>query len=189
MPNELIHINRLSKSDFEAIIAISNQQFGVAYIKLEQLVARQGQVEDVSVTASINHRLAGYALSKKIRPIDLYSIFHQAESSTLDFFENKNSILWIESIAVDSVAVGNGIGKKLIHTLVQNTKTEVDAALSLVWEHKNGNPLGTIFEHMGFQRLQYIANFWLADSLEKGYDCYYCGKPPCKCSAIIYGLK
>ena len=31
-----------------------------------------------------------------------------------------------------------------------------------------------------------IPNYWYDDSLQKNFDCEYCGKPPCTCNAVLY---
>lgn len=162
-------------------------QFGEAYIRLEQLYKRLG--EETSFTAKVNGELAGYVLCHFIQPAPLDFIFEGKELNLATYFEECQSICWIESIAVDPKCSGQGIGKKLIATLMSPFKDNPHAFFSIVWEPKNGSPLATIYERLGFELIQRITNYWQADSLEKGYTCYYCGNPPCHSSALIYALK
>jgi len=189
MTEELIHIKPLSQLDFDEIVAISDLQFGSSYIQMDQITARLEKVNDIGISITVNQRLLGFALSERTTPNRLNAILHQSEIDVIDYFKNSNVITWIDTIAVSPEAIGKGLGKKMIQNLMPISKNKGEAVLSVVWEHKKGNPLATIYEHLGFERLQYIPNYWSADSLKKGYSCLYCGNPPCQCSAIIYGFK
>jgi hypothetical protein len=41
----------------------------------------------------------------------------------------------------------------------------------------------------GFKNIKMLPNYWLNDSIEKGYCCKICGTPPCHCSAEVFELK
>jgi ribosomal protein S18 acetylase RimI-like enzyme len=187
MKERFFEIAELSVADFDAVLRISDVQFGAAYIRLEQLHNHLGK--ESSLTAKVNGELVGYVLSQFIQPAAIDLIFDGKELNLATYFEECQSICWIESIAVDPKYSGQGIGKKLIVELISHSEDAPQAFLSVVWEHKKGGPLATIYESLDFELIQRIPSYWQADSLEKGYSCYYCGAPPCQCSALIYALK
>lgn len=187
MKDQLLEIAQLSTADFDAILRISDVQFGAANIRLEQLHNRVGK--DNRLTAKLNGASAGYVLSQFIQPAAVDLIFDGKELNLTTYFENSQTICWIESIAVDPKYSGQRIGKQLIAELMSHAEDAPQAFLSVVWEHKKGSPLATIYETLGFELIQRIPNYWKEDSLEKGYSCYYCGAPPCQCSALIYAKK
>ena len=187
MKDRLLEIAQHTVADFDAVLRISDVQFGAAYIKEEQLHNRLGK--ETTLTAKVNGEIVGYVLSQFIEPTALDLIFNERKMNLATFFEKCQSVCWIESIAVDPKYSGQGIGKKLIAELMYPSEDTPHAFFSVVWEHKNGSPLATIYERLGFELIRRITNYWQADSLEKGYTCYYCGNPPCHSSALIYALK
>jgi len=187
MNDRRIEIAKLSEADFGAILRISDLQFGASFIRVEQLSERVGKEDNL--TAKIDGELIGYVLSQFVEPSTIDLIFNRKEVNLTRYFEKTHSICWIESIVVDPRYSGRGIGKKLIAKLMSLSVDDHQTFLSVVWKHEKGSPLETIYEGLGFKLVQHIPNYWHADSLEKGYACYYCGTPPCQCAALIYALK
>lgn len=145
--------------------------------------------KDNSLTAKVSGEIVGYVISQFMDPTALDLIFNERKMNLAAFFEKWRSVCWIESIAVDSKYSRQKIGKKLIAELMSPSEDTPHAFFSFVWEYKNGSPLAAIYESLDFELVQRIPNYWQADSLKKGYSCYYCGNHPCHCSALIYALK
>ena len=61
MKDRLLEIAQLTVADFDAVLRISDVQFGAAYIQEEQLHNRLGK--ETTLTAKVNGEIVGYVLS------------------------------------------------------------------------------------------------------------------------------
>ncbi len=84
-----------------------------------------------------------------------------------------------------------GIASQLIeYNLKELQRNGAEIILGLAWKDVYGRiNVGTIMQKLGFRILKEYPNFWYTNSLKQQYKCPVCGNPPCRCSAVLYGLE
>ena len=60
--------------------------------------------------------------------------------------------------------------------------------ISPAWIDRNRIAADPMLRALGFAPQRRVPDYWLADSLERGYACPCCGNP-CRCAAMVYALQ
>lgn len=93
----------------------------------------------------------------------------------------------LSTVAVKDCFQGLGIGTALARTCVQwLAATDVPFALMIARKGASGIHIAKVLHKTGFTGQFEIPDYWVEDSVQRGYQCPDCGDPPCHCSAGVY---
>lgn len=95
----------------------------------------------------------------------------------------------IKTLAIQQKYQRTGFGTRLLRTALEELLGSVDRFEVIAWELSDTNliPLESILVKTGFVKSHEITNYWLDDSIQRGYSCPSCGNP-CQCSAVIFSI-
>ncbi|MEQ8198355.1 MAG: GNAT family N-acetyltransferase [Clostridiaceae bacterium] len=169
---------------------ISDKELGKDYLLYEDLEKVLNSSEEYICKLAINRvdgKVVGFCLCLIISPGELQTILKQSEYKIPRALKYSEKIGVLKTTAVERLYQGYGIGKKLTKDCHEAMlKRKVQSVCSVAWKNGNKINISGILNALGYKKYVEIESYWEKDSLEKGYDCPACGKPPCKCSAIIY---
>lgn len=95
----------------------------------------------------------------------------------------------IKTLAIQQKYQRNGLGTRLLHEALEELVESVDRFEVIAWELSDTKhiPLESILAKTGFVKSHEITNYWLDDSIQRGYYCPSCGNP-CQCNAVIFSI-
>jgi GNAT superfamily N-acetyltransferase len=100
----------------------------------------------------------------------------------------KDGKSYVRTVAVAQEFSGQGIGTALVAKAVDYLKgLGANSIFSPLWKHDGVVNSDVIFRRNGFVPKYEIPDYWLKDSIEKGYSCPVCGKG-CHCTCVMYEL-
>lgn len=170
-------------SDLNAVIEISDQQFGNNYLTESDLQHYFSSVKSHILVARDNNKVIGFSIIILGYFEEILREVGQEYYEFLKSLEKSDIVRLHKTTAVHQDYVNQGIGSALIKNIIINYNA--DLYLSLIWKRKTHVPMLHIITKLGFKPLCEIANYWNKSSLTKFYHCPECGKPPCTCSLII----
>jgi len=158
----MIRIRDMQSADTVEIFAIADMQLGKNYITIDDLSVRNVIVaEDVVLQKSV-----GFCLS----------------------YVGQRGDAYVRTVAVNPDYSGRGIGTDLVAKSVEYLKCSgAKKIMSPLWKHDGIVNSEVIFRRNGFVPVHEIPDYWLKDSIEKGYSCPVCGKG-CHCTCVMYEL-
>ncbi len=93
----------------------------------------------------------------------------------------------LRGISIHEDATGQGIINETVsHTVDVLQKESCRVQCFLAWRGSGGVQFYDIFKQNGFKLRREFPDYWVEESLRKGYKCPECGNPPCECSALLF---
>lgn len=93
----------------------------------------------------------------------------------------------LRGLCIHDDASGNGIMEATIKTTVTQLEDEgCRVQCFLAWRGSGGVQFYDIFKDNDFKVRREFADYWIEESIDKGYKCPECGPPPCNCSALLF---
>ncbi|MFT3741060.1 MAG: GNAT family N-acetyltransferase [Breznakibacter sp.] len=168
-----------SISDLQACVFIADFSFGKGYLTLADFSSPHAFV----FCAFWNSRIVGFFLS-----------FYTEKQSVGDedlknYFHSHGRLVFLKSVGIVPEHRQRGIGTALLQYVVDFHLANGDKGFyGNLWKIGTQIPFAKIVGRMGFSPIKEIPNYWSSDSLKRQYCCDACGKPPCTCSAMLYGI-
>jgi GNAT superfamily N-acetyltransferase len=157
----MVEIRNLRKADVAGVITVANVLLGEKYITETDL--SEGKV----FVAEEDGKILGFCIA-------------------LDGTKDGKS--YVRTVAVAQEFSGQGIGTSLVAKAVDCLKgLGAKQIFSPLWKHDGVVNSDVIFRRNGFVPKYEIHDYWLKDSMEKGYSCPVCGKV-CHCVCVMYEL-
>ena len=92
----------------------------------------------------------------------------------------------LHALAVSPGERGHGVGEALARAGDLWADAQGAAyTFALAWTDRDGCHAAKALERAGYAAVDSVLDVWLADSLERGYECPSDGSP-CRCSAVLY---
>ena len=159
----MVEIRDLHTDDIDAVLAIADSQLGEKYITETDLSEGKVFVAEEDELGKI----VGFCIA---------------------LVAAKDGKSYVRTVAVDSAYSGQGIGTALVAKAVDYLKVlGAERIFSPLWKHNGVVNSDVIFRRNGFVPKHGIPDYWLKDSMEKGYSCPVCGKG-CHCTCVMYEL-
>lgn len=185
-----VKIMDMKKVNIPQIIEISDEELGKDYLNYNDIEKMIDNKENyICRVAYLNesNKIVGFCLCYIVTPDKLQSILKVELNRIPRFLLHSDKIGVIKTVAVEKKYQGYGIGKRLVEDSYKELENRgVQSVFSVAWKNNGEVNMDGILTLLGFKKYIEIERYWEAESLEKGYFCPVCGKPPCICSAVIY---
>ena len=159
----MVKIRDLRTDDISALLAIADSQLGEKYITETDLSEGKVFVAEEDDLGKI----VGFCIA---------------------LVGAKDGKSYVRTVAVAQEFWGQGIGTALVAKAVDCLKDlGAKQIFSPLWKHDGVVNSDVIFRRNGFVPKYEIPDYWLKDSMEKGYSCPVCGKV-CHCVCEMYEL-
>ncbi|MBO7652751.1 MAG: GNAT family N-acetyltransferase [Bacteroidales bacterium] len=159
----MVKIRDLRTQDIDAVLAIADSQLGEKYITEADLSEGKVFVAEEDGLGKI----VGFCIA---------------------LVATKDGKSYVRTVAVAQEFSGQGIGTALVAKAVDYMEgLGAKSILSPLWKHDGVVNSDVIFRRNGFVPVREIPDYWLKDSIEKGYLCPVCGKE-CHCTCVMYEL-
>ena len=160
----MVEIRDFNIADTEYVIAIADEQLGEGYVTADDLDGKNVIVaEDID-----GKRVVGFCIA---------------------YIDSVDDKAYVKTVAVAQEYSGCGIGTALVAKAVDYLKgLGAKQIFSPLWKHDGVINSDVIFRRNGFVPMREIPDYWLNDSIEKGYSCPVCGKV-CHCVCVMYGVE
>lgn len=157
----MVEIRDLRTDDIDAVLAIADSQLGEKYITETDL--SEGKV----FVAEEDGKILGFCIA---------------------LVGAKDGKPYVRTVVVAQEFSGQGIGTSLVAKAVDCLKgLGAKQIFSPLWKQDGVVNSDVIFRRNGFVPKYEIHDYWLKDSMEKGYSCPVCGKV-CHCVCVMYEL-
>ena len=179
-------INSLKASHIQDIILLSNNVFGYSFLTttyVKQYIDSPKKKGFVAI--SNDEKVVGYILTDLLTPKELLNIILKEKEWFEYYFQDYKQIALIKQVAVDESFRNKGIASSLIHHVQTQISYLTEIICCLAWVKGNMIPLKNILVKNDFLLIRKICDYWFTDSINKQYDCSFCGSPPCRCSTEI----
>ncbi len=160
----MVEIRDFNVADTECVVAIADKQLGEGYITADDFVGKKVIVAE----EADENNVVGFCIA---------------------YIDSEDGKAYVRTVAVAQEYSGLGIGTALVAKAVDYLKgLGAEQIFSPLWKHDGVVDSDVVFRRNGFVPEREIPDYWLNDSIEKGYSCPVCGKV-CHCVCVMYGLK
>lgn len=176
-------IEKIEKMHIPAVLSIAEKQLGEAYINVGDLLSNG----NIASYAAVSGKIVGFCTGKKVTLQKIYDSIPQLKEMKLKQLEAVENLGMVASVATDPSYSGKGIGTELVvHCIKELKRMGLNVLVMTGWKSEKGIHIGSIAKNHGFVPILEVQDFWKEDSIKSGYSCPSCGKPPCRCSAVVY---
>lgn len=169
----------------DELVQIADQQLGKDYLAKATFDSFNLDPHYFAHIAFINNKVVGYTLIKICSLEELVKELFCEVAWVRRTFQNHEPIAYIKQTAVKSGMTGQGICAKLIEFRERELANKARSMIRILWKKEENTFSQLIAERYQYIFLKEIKLYWYEDSIIRKYECAICGKPPCKCSAIV----
>jgi GNAT superfamily N-acetyltransferase len=177
---------RLSKVHLPQALTLLDDAMGAGYVSASRLAElgatcamdQHGDIVGVCIADVVADNGAVWAILSGAKPADA-DLIRELVTFPAGL---------LRTIAVRSDSRRQGIGGHLLASVEQSWRSEgVISMLALGWKRSDTNeiPVAGLLEAHGLWRATEIVNYWLDDSVKRGYSCPADGSP-CHCTAVVF---
>lgn len=182
-----VKISELNPACYSRVVEICNHVIGSGYLNMETLHFLLFSEGYKGIVAYYGEELAGFCIWKTFEHRNQMPE-NMREIESVQSLPPEKCIGYIKLIGVKSHLQRKGIGTSMMDICLEEIIKLCGTILCTAWKNREGTNLETILKSRGFKLQQTIEKFWYRSSLENGFSCASCGKPPCLCSLDLYVL-
>lgn len=180
----------LERVHIPQLLEISDNQLGKDYLSFEDLDQAISNRDKFICKVAFNrsdNKIMAFCLCPIIEPNNINTIIKLSGRPMPRSVLHSELVGIIKTVAVGERYQGRGIGRNLTSACYKELlQKRVQSICSVAWKQDGHVNIGGILISLGLKVHVEISDYWMDDSLEKGYDCPECGQPPCHCTAVIY---
>lgn len=172
----------LSILQLDQILQLAQAAFGKSYLNRETLLSFDASHNSKIILAEENEVVIGFSIVLTFKKEEFSKhLFIDAEQ-----LPEEECLGYRKMTVIKPENRGRGIGAELIRKGEAFIQKNSNTVYSSIWCNGSEGKMMDLLEKNGYHCIDKSANYWSEDSLKKQYDCVICGKPPCKCAALIY---
>jgi len=172
--------------DIRTILDISSLQLGPSYLNESEIIEFLNNRNTHIVVLLVEERIIGYSIIHLVEKALLHEYINSRYLGLLERFDPKTRIQLRKTTAIHPEFTRRGLGTEFIRHTMNLYRDECDLIMSINWKRKKDIPMAVISVNLGMKQFAELKNYWKEESLKSNYYCPECGKPPCKCSAVLY---
>ncbi|MCC9144457.1 MULTISPECIES: GNAT family N-acetyltransferase [unclassified Arthrobacter] len=189
-PLEKIPAAALGPNELDQALSVLGSELGYKYVSREELASYSQDTDKIALISKDAQGVIGAVTGRIFETVDAFLASLPQDMTNplreclpgLDF----NKIGFIKSVAVDRSMQGRGIASGLVDAATSKLwSLGATLIVSIGWTDEEGCHIQGVFDAAHFSTKGDIPDFWLQDSLDKGYSCPTCGTP-CRCVARIF---
>jgi ribosomal protein S18 acetylase RimI-like enzyme len=186
-----VTIETATQNHIREIIELTNHELGIDFITYDQIISFIQNTDTNICKIAINDddKIVGFMIGYIINYNQFVSEFKNHLNKLPIEFSNSNNVYGcIKTIAVNADFQGQGIGSLLCTDCVDELKKKGASLLyGTAWKINEKINSEKMLNRFGLRALCSIPYFWKDESILNQYECPQCGKPPCNCTAVIFG--
>lgn len=183
-------IEQLTIEAIPFVLPICNEELGTGFLNDIVLVdyINNPNCQSLMVIDNLSNKIVGISISLFLTQKELKQFMHPSQYFKLDqSLTTSEDIGILKLIAIQKDYQKKGIGTQFIENSFDFfRKNNIQTICAFAWKNKEGINMKTIFDRHQLTVINKILDFWKEDSIIQKYDCPECGKPPCKCTAVIF---
>ena len=173
------------ESDMRSIIAISDREFGAAYISPASFETHAGDRRIFRVVKNSWGEVVGYCFGVLVTGQELMRTYKVTQLPP--HAKGSDCFGVLKTIVVSPEYRYNGLGTALFRDCLKTmSERQASATVAIAWMARIATNLSGLLTRQKFRQTEIVKNYWYQDSLDLGFRCKECGAPPCRCSAAIY---
>ena len=178
----------MQNTDVSFVKELADESFGLNYITNEDILSYLNSKNQLAFCLYNKQEFVGFIFIKKFNNSNIHNYFLIEKKWFKDYFKSLNNIAVITQIALIKKHRQEGLSSILFSSSINYFKNTCDSIISICWVKDMVNPMKFLLQNNQFINLKTLNQYWLNDSIEKGYQCEICGTP-CKCKAEVFELK
>ncbi|MBI2279586.1 MAG: hypothetical protein HYU68_02695 [Bacteroidetes bacterium] len=184
-----MEINPIKLTDVDFIKKLADESFGANYITTSDILSHLDSSDKFGFCLFDKQEFIGFLFLKTYSNDTIQNYFLTQKEWSKNYFNSTKTIAVITQIALTKKYRQQKLSTLLLHSSIEFIKTTCDTIISICWIKKESNNMKFLLLNNGFKNIKTLPNYWLHDSIEKGYCCEICGTPPCQCGAEVFELK
>jgi len=169
----------------EDIFQLSNKALGENFLNRTYLKQYIDSSSKIGLIAIENNQFAGYILFDILSNQEFINEILSEKEWFSNELKNCNKVCLIKQVAVSKKHQKKGVASQLVNKVLTQTNT-TKITYCLGWKKGAHVAIKNSLLKNNFTFQRTIDNYWSKDSLNKKYNCGYCGNPPCECSVDVY---
>ena len=184
-----MEIKPIKLTDVDFIKKLADESFGASYITTDHILSHLDSTDKFAFCLFDKQELIGFLFLKTYSNDTIQNYFLTQQEWFTNYFKSTKVIAVVTQIALTKEHRLLGLSKLLFNSSIDFIKPKCNTIISICWVKDETNNMKFLLLNNGFTNIKTLSNYWLQDSIEKGYQCEICGTPPCKCGAEVFELK
>lgn len=184
-----MEIKPIKLTDVDFIKKLADESFGASYITTDHILSHLDSTDKFAFCLFDKQELIGFLFLKTYTNDTIQNYFLTQKEWFTNYFKSTKVIAVVTQIALTKEYRLLGLSKLLFNSSIDFIKPKCNTIISICWVKDEMNNMKFLLLNNGFKSIKTLSNYWLQDSIEKGYQCKICGSPPCQCSAEVFELK
>ena len=183
-----MNVKPMNYTDVGFVKKLADESFGLNYITTEDISAYLTSKNNHAFCLFNKQKFIGFIFFKIFENPTIQDYFLIEKNWFNDYFKASKTLAVITQIALNKKDRKQGLSNLLFNYSIDYVKDKCDGVISICWIKDIENPMQFLLQNNGFYNIKTLKNYWLKDSIEKGYQCDICGNP-CNCTAQVFELK
>jgi hypothetical protein len=179
----------MQNNEVSLIKKLADESFGKDYITTNDILSYLNSTHKFAFCLFDNQEFIGFLFLKTYSNDTIQNYFLTQKEWFTNYFKSTKVIAVVTQIALTKEYRLQGLSQLLFNSSIDFIKPKCNTIISICWVKDETNNMKFLLQNHGFKNIKTLPNYWLQDSIEKGYQCEICGIPPCKCNAEVFELK
>jgi len=182
-------VRLMQNKEVSLIKKLADESFGKDYITIKSIISHLNSTNKFAFCLFDNQKFIGFLFLKTYSNDTIQNYFLTQKEWFTNYFKSTKVIAVVTQIALTKEHRLLGLSKLLFNSSIDFIKPKCNTIISICWVKDEMNNMKFLLLNNGFKNIKTLSNYWLQDSIEKGYQCEICGTPPCQCGAEVFELK
>ena len=184
-----MNVRLMQNNEVSLIKKLADESFGKDYITTNDILSYLNSTHKFAFCLFDNQGFIGFLFLKTYSNDTIQNYFLTQKEWFTNYFKSTKEIAVVTQIALTKEHRLLGLSKLLFNSSIDFIKPKCNTIISICWVKEEMNNMKFLLLNNGFKTIKTLQNYWLQDSIEKGYQCEICGTPPCQCNAEVFELK
>lgn len=182
-------VRLMQNKEVGQIKELASESFGNNYITTNDILSYLNSTHKFAFCLFNKKEFIGFLFLRTYSNNLIQNYFLTQKDWFKNYFDSTKIIAVVTQIALIKKYRQQKLSSILLHSSIEFIKPKCDTIVSVCWIKKETNNMKFLLLNNGFKNIKTLQNYWLQDSIDKGYYCETCGTPPCQCNAEVFELK
>jgi len=175
----------LEEAHIEAVMRVSIARFGTDFLSVAELRTYLDSATHFCQVFLQDGEVLGFSLMEIGDCEQIAQRMKGQKDWFLRHFAAYSRLAYRSLTAVAKSSEGRGVASELVRAGLDFLSTRAEVVVCDAWKSDHTH-IGGVLERNGYSLIKEVPDYWADDSQTVGYNCTYCGAPPCRCTAVIY---